>query len=89
MMTLWDEIKYLDDFYHGKLTIEDCIKLETQLILDEKLSDRWYWQSVVYRIIKRYGRKQLRKRLQKLENTLFIHEEYTSFVQKVESYFEH
>jgi len=62
---------------------EDRLLFEARLILQPRLYDKLQWQQQTYKLIKHYGRNQLKKEIAAAEDMLFTQSAYRSFKRKV------
>ena len=66
---------------------EDMLLFEAKLILQPRLYDKLQWQQQTYKLIKHYGRHQLKKEIAAAEDMLFTQSAYGTFKRKVFSIF--
>ncbi len=66
---------------------EDRLLFEARLILQPRLYDKLKWQQQTYKLIKHYGRSNLKKEIAAAEDMLFTQSTYQSFKSKIFSIF--
>jgi len=65
----------------------DTLVFEARLLLDDELADKLHWQKATYNMVKLYGRKQLKKEIEAVHQTLFNTHKHKSFSEKIKSIF--
>ena len=65
----------------------DSLVFEAKLLLDEELRDKTEWQKSTYNIIRLYGRKQLKKEIENVHQSLFNEAKHKSFSEKIKQIF--
>lgn len=83
MMTSLNETKRNEDYLLGKLLPNEALLFDVQLLIDEELEANVKSQQKSYEIIRQYGRVQLKKELEAVQQKLFTDPKYTSFKQKI------
>ncbi|QNL49312.1 hypothetical protein H8S90_21660 [Olivibacter sp. SDN3] len=87
MKTLFNHTEHLEAYILDKLSPEDRLIFDAQLLLDREVQDNLHWQKRSYGIVKAHGREQLRTQLKKIEQELFSKSVHKNFVQRILSYF--
>jgi hypothetical protein len=65
----------------------DALVFEAKLLLDTELLEKLQWQKETYRIVKAYGRNQLKQEIEAVHQRLFTQPEHLSFSQKIRRLF--
>jgi hypothetical protein len=65
----------------------DALVFEAKLLLDPELRDKIQWQKEAYRMVKLYGRNQLKQEIEAVHQKLFTQPEHLSFSQKIRRLF--
>jgi len=65
----------------------DTLVFEARLLLDPELHEKMQWQQEAYRMVKLYGRDQLKKEIEAVHQKLFTQPEHLSFSQKIRRLF--
>ena len=65
----------------------DQLVFEARLLLDPELGEKTRWQQEAYRIIKLYGRYQLKQEIETVHQKLFTQKKHLSFSQKIRRLF--
>ena len=61
----------------------DALVFEARLLLQPELQEKFQWQQETYRLIKNYGRDQLKKEIEAVHQQLFTQPQHKSFSQKI------
>ena len=65
----------------------DELVFEARLLLEPTLAEKVEWQKEAYRMIKIYGRRQLKKKLKAYTENCSAKKQHKSFSQKIRSFF--
>ena len=65
----------------------DALVFEAKLLLEPELREKTRWQQEAYRMIKLYGRDQLKREIEAIHQKLFTQSEHMSFSQKIRRLF--
>ena len=65
----------------------DALVFEAKLLLDTELREKTQWQQEAYRMVKLYGRDQLKQEIEAVHQKLFTQPEHLSFSQKIRRLF--
>ena len=65
----------------------DSLVFEARLLLEPGLHEKMHWQKETYRMVKLYGRDQLKKEIEAVHQQLFTQPEHRSFSQKIRQLF--
>jgi hypothetical protein len=65
------EVKQIDHYLHGKMSIASRLLFEARLLIDPTLKLRVEWQQKLYSIIKRSGRRQMKSEVARVHHQLF------------------
>ena len=65
----------------------DALVFEAKLLLDDELADKLYWQKSAYKMVKQYGRNQLKKEIEAVHQTLFNSPIHKTFSEKIRQIF--
>ena len=71
MRTSLNEIKEIDAYLHGKLSISDRLVFEARMLLSKALRQNVTHQQKVYAVIRYHHHIIVRQRLQKIHRRLF------------------
>ncbi|SEL29519.1 hypothetical protein [Parapedobacter koreensis] len=87
MKTSLDDLQLMENCLLGRASGEQRTLFEARLLLDPVLREDAHWQQQTYRIIRDYGRKQLRNELEQVHQVLFTAPRHRAFRDKVLSFF--
>jgi hypothetical protein len=87
MMTSWNETKQIEAHLLGTADTGSALVFEARLMLDNELADKVIWQQKAYDTIQQYGRRQLKKEIELIHQTLFTQREHIGFSQKIRRLF--
>ncbi|HEY9004140.1 MAG TPA: hypothetical protein VIM89_22465 [Mucilaginibacter sp.] len=65
----------------------DQLVFEAKLLLEPELHERMQWQQKAYRLVKLYGRDQLKQEIEAVHQKLFTQKKHLSFSQKIRRLF--
>ena len=65
----------------------DSLVFEARLLLEPELHEKMQWQQEAYRMVKLYGRDQLKQEIEAVHQKLFTQAEHLSFSQKIRRLF--
>jgi len=65
----------------------DQLVFEARLLLAPELREKMQWQREAYRMVKLYGRDQLKQEIEAVHQKLFTQKEHLSFSQKIKRLF--
>jgi hypothetical protein len=65
----------------------DALVFEAKLLLQPELREKLQWQQETYRLIKIYGRDQIKKEIEAVHQQLFTQSQHKSFSQKIRQLF--
>ena len=65
----------------------DQLVFEARLLLEPELHEKMQWQQEAYRMVKLYGRDQLKQEIEAVHQKLFTQKEHFSFSQKIRRLF--
>ncbi len=74
-----NEVYLIDQYLLGRLSKEEELVFETNLLLDEAIAENLEAQRIAHRLIRRYARKEERRRLEEMYQRLlnepdFVHQ---------------
>lgn len=87
MTTSWNETKQIETHLLGTAEPGEALLFDTKLLLDTELADKVIAQRKAYEIVKQFGRKQLKKEIEAIQQTLFTHPKHIRFSQKIRQLF--
>ncbi len=87
MKTSWIETEQLESHLTGRSEPGDALVFEAKLLLDPELNEKKQWQEETYRLIRLYGRDQLKKEIAIVHQKLFNQPEHVRFSQKIRQLF--
>ena len=65
------EVKQIDHYLFGKMSVGSRLLFEARLLIDPTLKLRVEWQQKLYSIIKRSGRRQMKSEAARAHHQLF------------------
>ena len=65
----------------------DQLVFEARLLLEPELHEKMQWQQEAYRMVKLYGRDQLKQEIEAVHQKLFTQKEHLSFSQRIRRLF--
>lgn len=83
MKTSWNELRLIEDHLLSATSSGEKILFEAQLLLQPDLQESVHWQQKTYDLVQKYGRQQLRKEIEQVQQRLFTAPEHASFKQKI------
>nr|WP_288810647.1 hypothetical protein [uncultured Sphingobacterium sp.] len=87
MTTSWNETQQIETHLMGETDPGNSLLFDAQLLLDEDLASKVIAQQKAYCVIKQFGRKQLKKEIEVIHQTLFSQPRHIRFSQKVRRLF--
>ena len=81
------ETSCIEDHLLGKLSGQEDTLFQARLLLDEHLADHTHWQKETYKLVRTYGRMQLKQEILDIHKKLFEQPEHSDFRQKVQALF--
>lgn len=87
MKTSLDNLQLMEDCLLGQASGEQRLLFEAKLLLDPMLREDAYWQRKTYRIVRDYGRQQLRDELERVHQVLFTAPQHRKFCDRVLGFF--
>jgi hypothetical protein len=88
MRTSLNEIKKIEDHLQGNLAAEENLLIEVRKLIDHSFATNLTAQQDSYKLIRSYGRKQLRQEIESIHQQLFREEKHYSFRKMIFSLFE-
>ena len=83
MKISWNDILPIERYLNDDLSQEDKILFEAQLVLDADLKLKVGVFKKIHTLIKLYGRKKMKREIEKIHNRLFHNPEHVVFQQRV------
>jgi len=83
MKTSLNELRLIEHYLLSDEKDGESFLFEAKMILQPELKQQVYWQNKAYKIVRDYGRKQLKNEINNIHETLFNTAEHQSFRQKV------
>jgi hypothetical protein len=83
MKTSLNELRLIEYYLLSDDKDGESFLFEAKMILQPGLKQQVYWQNKTYKIVRDYGRKQLKNEIENIHETLFNTDEHHSFRQKV------
>ena len=65
----------------------DQLVFEARLLLEPELNEKMQWQQEAYRMVKLYGRDQLKQEIEAVQQKLFTQKVHLNFSQKIRRLF--
>jgi hypothetical protein len=81
------ETQQLEHYLLGLCDPEEKLLIDAQLLLHKDLREKIQWQQQTYKLVRDYGRKQLRAEIDAVHHMLFTEKKFESFRQKISSIF--
>lgn len=79
MRTSLNEIREIEHFLSGDLSISEKLIFDAKRLIDNGLDEKVRAQSKAYRLIRAYGRNQLKAELSEVDQELFHKAEHSDF----------
>ena len=83
MTTSWNETQQIEAHLMGQVHPGEALLFDAQLLLDNKLANKVIAQQKAYEIVNQFGRKQLKKEIEAIHQTLFTQPKHIRFSQKI------
>jgi hypothetical protein len=83
MKTSLDELQWREDCLLGRAPGEQQTVFQAKLIVDPTLDGDVRWQRKAYALVRAYGRKHLRKELEKIHRELLAAPEHRIFRDRI------
>lgn len=77
------EVKVIDRYLNGGLPSEEQAEFQQRLILDPALRERVDEQRAAYRLIRDYGRRQLRRELESMHQRLMRQNPFRDRIRRI------
>jgi hypothetical protein len=87
MRTSLNNIKTIDDYLLGRMTPEDTLIFEANMLLNGDLSDDVKHQQSTYSIIWEYSRKNIKAEIKAVQETLAKAPEHVGFMRTIANLF--
>ena len=83
MKTSSNKLRLIEDYLLSGQEDGERVLFEAKLILQPELREQVYWQQKTYRVVREYGRKQLKIEIARIHQTLFNAKEHQSFRRRI------
>lgn len=87
MMTSWNETQQIETHLMGTAYPGDALLFDVRLLLDEELAGKVVAQQKAYEAIQQFGRRQLKKEIEAIHQTLFTQLQHIRFSRKIKRLF--
>ena len=87
MTTSWRETQQIEAHLLGAADTPTALVFEARLLLDDELAQKTLWQSHTYKLVRQYGREQLRKEMEDVHDELFSLPQHKEFARRIRSLF--
>ncbi len=87
MKTSWNEIRQIEAHLMRTQVPADALLFEAHILLDDEMTGRIAAQQKVYEMVWQFGRKELRKEIDAVHQTLFTQPEHIPFKEKIKRFF--
>ena len=87
MNTSWNDLELIEDYLLQRSSPEQRNLVQLRLQTDSAFYEAVRWQQTTYAYVRSYGRAQLKKELQQVENKIFEHPSYEIFQQTINQIF--
>jgi hypothetical protein len=81
------ETEEIENYLNGNLRPEDRLLMEAKLLVNPELQEKSRWQQITYKLVQKFGRKQLKQEIKETEHRLFTAPEFAGFQQKIQAIF--
>jgi hypothetical protein len=81
------ETQQIDNYILQKMPVQNRLVFDARMILNPALREDVKWQGKVHELVQLRGRKQLLAQIKKVEQKVFSMPEYSSFRQRLWSWF--
>ena len=78
-----NEVYLIDQYLHGLLSQEDKQVFEANLLLDEAIAEKLEAQRTAHRLIRRYARKEERRRLEAIYQLLLEEPDFAHQIKTI------
>ncbi len=82
-----NDLRLIENYLFQRLPAAEQQAFKVRLLTESRLSEQVAVQQEVYALIKRYGRRQLKKELEAVHERMFKSPEKTWFRQKIKNLF--
>lgn len=87
MRTSLIEAEQIEKFIQQQGVVSERLLIEARMQIDSELSQRVAFQKQTYKLVREYGRQQLRAEIHRAQQKVFSDLAYRKFQTKVRSYF--
>lgn len=87
MPTSWNDTLQIEKYLDKDMSNGDALVFEARLILEPNLVNKMKWQQKAYKLIKNYGRQQLKHEIELVHEQLFTQKTHAGFSQKIKALF--
>jgi len=87
MKISWNDTYHIEQYLNNKLSKEEKILFEAQLVLDPRFKLNVGLQKQVHSLIKLYGRRKMKAEIGKIHHKLFQNPEHVIFQQRIQQLF--
>ena len=87
MKTSWKKMKRWDEYLRERISPEEALIVEAELLLNPDLQETLRWQQRTYALVRQYGRQQLRREIQAAQHQLFHRPEHRRFQRMIRRLF--
>jgi hypothetical protein len=87
MMTSLNNIRDIEQFLQGEMSLEDSLVFKAKMIVNPGLKFQVTLQNKLHKLIISYGRKQIKNEIQSAEAKVFTSDEHLSFQTNITGIF--
>ena len=87
MKISWNDTRRIERYLDNKLSEEEKILFEAQLVLDPHFKLHVRLQKQIHALIKLYGRRKMKAEIGKIHHKLFQNPEHVIFQQRIQQLF--
>jgi len=82
-----NETRQIEKYLEQQLQPEEKLLMDARCLVDPQLRDTVYFQEQTYKLIRHFGRNQLRAEIGAVEKRLFTEDVFSQFRKKIQSIF--
>lgn len=87
MRTSLNNLRLAEEYLLGKVSTGDALVFEARLIINPELQQDVDAQRLVYKLVREYGRRELKLELENVHQELFTDPKHRSFRKRVMKWF--
>ena len=87
MKISWNDTRRIERYLDNELPEEEKILFEAQLVLDPHFKLHVRLQKQIHSLVKLYGRRKMKAKIEKIHHQLFHNPEHILFQQRIQQLF--